>query len=226
MSQQTGPSGFTIFWTSIAFILLISIVAFLDDSLFSRLVEASKKRSVIGKTIKNYGDTRKRLGGDVLWIPTRENGDVFDADSYFVGQNSSMQIKLKDSTQITISPDSMIKVDFKGKKPVLSLNRGSIKATGPDNQVIQVQMDGESIDVKLSSEEASIDRNSRANLEDSSENEPEKRELASENSKNIEEERKREALQVKLIFGFSILFVLVTGIAFGLEIYLSRKNKI
>lgn len=108
-------------------LLLSSLLLWQDDWIF-QLVQTRKHNSQkIGeiKVIKN--DVRRRLEVALSWLPLRKQSDVYQGDSIFTGDNSSIEIETTSGERITIAPNSMIVINQRKDSMTLSIGFGSVE---------------------------------------------------------------------------------------------------
>ncbi len=87
----------------------------------------------IGTITYLRNETQRRFGDRVVWQQLRDNSELYNLDSIRTSANSDAVIRLADGTQIAMSPDTLITLDWGSKAKTVDFLSGSITAirSGP-----------------------------------------------------------------------------------------------
>jgi hypothetical protein len=109
----------------------------------------------IGSVSPMGKDVRWKSAQDPLWSGVKEQKKVFSRDKVFTGDNSKALVKLKDSSEFMVQPNSLIEIVYERKTPTLSLEEGSFRGEMKAHRPLEIQSKGRSL--QLSSQDAKVE---------------------------------------------------------------------
>lgn len=132
----------------------------MNESLLALFISCTPACSnVIGEVALVRGDVRRRLPGDILWMPIRKDTFIIDGDTLYTGSDGSrVKVRLAKDTTLDINSDSMVNVRLENNLPVLNLDAGSLKSYGGPGDLLKVRVNKKIITVNLSGKPQEINR--------------------------------------------------------------------
>lgn len=134
-------------------VILLGVPLFLmtDGKFLSNLLpKPEKKYPVIGTIEFSIGDTRVRSAGELLWVPSGANAQLYDNDSVFTGPDGKMTIFLNSNTRLQVNKNSLFKISKKNHLTTIHLIQGEMKTSSTAKDTIKVQHEDKSKFLKLS----------------------------------------------------------------------------
>mgnify|MGYP000921015396 CR=1 FL=1 len=131
----------TIVCLTIAFVCIYFIQ---DDSLFRVSKSASAEK--IGSFEQLRKDVRKKNIANYFWDDLKVKDSLIEGDSVFTGVESTVTVKLSSGQSIVVSPNSLIKFSYKGKKLMLDIPYGDVQLNNIVDDIVIADC-GESINL-------------------------------------------------------------------------------
>jgi hypothetical protein len=130
---------------SITAALGFSASLYLDIHTSSRLED----QDPIGILVMKKRVAQRRFGDRVVWAPLETEEPVYSMDAIRTEEGSEALIRLKDDTELFLSGNSMVVLDFSGRTGAIEFIEGSIVARRADATAssLQIRADGAQLDV-------------------------------------------------------------------------------
>lgn len=110
-------------------VILITLSYFMYDDSLLYSFNNSASGQAIGTLQKLEKDVRIKSQTSFSWIPAMKNNVVSEMDSVFTGENSEVNIHLKDGTILELGPDSMITLNLNNEQLKLNLKYGDLSVS-------------------------------------------------------------------------------------------------
>ena len=142
----------TVIITVAAIFLFASGLLILDDRFLFQNLMVQKQRiqeNPVATLTQASNDVRKKLPGDLVWIPVSGNQRVVENETIFTGPDSTVLVKFDDGTEFTLEPDSMVIIQKQADKANINIALGGI--TGKLGKNVKLKANGND-DFELSSD--------------------------------------------------------------------------
>lgn len=115
---------------SIAIILLVlSTLLLWQDGWIYRVVQTKHfNAEKIGEVASLENDVRRRFEVALSWLPLRSKTDIYQGDSIFTGNKSTVIIETVSGEKISISPNSLVVINRKKDSISLDIGFGSVES--------------------------------------------------------------------------------------------------
>lgn len=121
-------------------LLAVSLYTLSSDTLLLSFVsEISTGLDSMAEVRSKTGYASRKTVLDSLWLPMSLNQKIFKGDSLFTESESTLAIKLNETANLFVEPNSFLRFREVDGKPLIRLSRGIVKAEVTDEQIIFIK---------------------------------------------------------------------------------------
>jgi hypothetical protein len=108
----------------------------------------TRSAPVMAKLNLKKNDVKRKLSDSLSWSRPNLGEELFKGDEIFTGEESIAIIYLtKEKIQLTLSPNSLVKVEYNEKKPLIEIKKGEAEIAGPNKIDLDLKTEGQILKV-------------------------------------------------------------------------------